>query len=299
MPPFCEVKDNQCVLKSDRATFMYRISESPAPASFAETCSTFSAEECTLMSRTCDNPDEVYTEVGCKPKPWTDWADCSEELRQQACPHMADPNPKVYELCPYSCAKDHLPDIKCAFIEELGAKMCALDTASSTQWLGGGTRWSDLHEELNVTDVPLSEVQACHTQNATLDQVFCDTGEQAIGDIRAKISELPSKAKSLFHSERIEVNGEYFNVAPNSVVSNLICFPPELPGVVADALEASTSAKFVDCFASENAASEFGVDAASAPPPSGTCWVDTSRRKVSCMVNEGDDFMPVLNSLTI
>jgi hypothetical protein len=58
--------------------------------------------------RVCPSTD-ILNEFGeCIPRPWYDWKSCEEEVRQQACPGMANPNPMVYNVCPYTCTLQQL-----------------------------------------------------------------------------------------------------------------------------------------------------------------------------------------------
>lgn len=53
-------------------------------------------------------PNEIYSELGrCVPKPWSDFMNCAEEVRQGACPLGNNPNPWVGEHCTITCARFH------------------------------------------------------------------------------------------------------------------------------------------------------------------------------------------------
>jgi hypothetical protein len=114
MPPYCAVQNEQCVLKEEDKVVAALRGSSLSSATLvlgelSSHCQGFGAADCLLASKACDGqPGHVFTEAGCRPKPWDDWKDCTEEIRQHVCPHMADPNPLVHSLCPYSCAKDEL-----------------------------------------------------------------------------------------------------------------------------------------------------------------------------------------------
>ena len=52
-------------------------------------------------------PNETYSETGrCVRKPWSDFANCAEEVRQGACAHGHSPNSWVAEHCAITCADD-------------------------------------------------------------------------------------------------------------------------------------------------------------------------------------------------
>ena len=100
VPTYCEWVNGACKYKSgwfeDRVSTIYQ-----------STCEAIATEErCSYNDAEVCQGGEVRSETGqCVSQPWYDWKSCNEEMHQGACPDGADPNPSVYQLCPYTCAR--------------------------------------------------------------------------------------------------------------------------------------------------------------------------------------------------
>lgn len=98
VPTYCTWRDGVCSYKSG----FFEENDS----FYQSACAALtSSDMCSYTNDVCTS-GHIRSETGeCVSQPWYDWKSCSEEMNQGACPDGADPNPAVYQICPYTCAR--------------------------------------------------------------------------------------------------------------------------------------------------------------------------------------------------
>jgi hypothetical protein len=112
VPTYCRWVNDACKYKSG----WFENPENEMTTSYQSTCEAITSKDmCSYNNTEVCQTGEVRSETGqCVRQPWYDWKSCSVEMDQGACPDGDDPNPMVYQTCPYTCTRFTLKRLEAA-----------------------------------------------------------------------------------------------------------------------------------------------------------------------------------------